>query len=305
MEQIILAQKIRSIGESYKLYAGIFNLTIGIIGNALLILVFTGRRMFRGNQTAFYFIMESISNIGLLLTLNVPKLVTYFLGYDPAQTSTAWCKIQMMIWQAFALFSLFTICFLSFDQYLSTNLRSNWRQKSTLKLAYLLTTFNLYFALFIGITALFTTEIQPSMGCNTYNPIAKRYYSFFYYPIIANILPVVITSTTSLLAYWNVRRIVRLQLPVFRRRLDHQMTAMTLARVMILIILGFPYVIISLYSLNISIDDNDYVKLATIGLLTAVLASLMHANFTVNQNSKTHFLMMTTYVYFRSSFIFF
>ncbi|CAF3720555.1 unnamed protein product [Rotaria sp. Silwood1] len=187
-----------------------------------------------------------------------------------------------MVLQAFALYSLFTVCFLSFDQYLSTNVRSSWRQKSTLKLAHLLTSLNVCFVVLHSSTVLIIYEIQPSMSCNVYNPIARRYYSFFYYPILANILPVVLTVTLSLLAYRNVRRIVRLQLPVFRRRLDRQMTAMTLARVMVLIIFGFPYIIISQYAVNLKISGNNYMEIAIVSLLSAIFASIMHANFTVN-----------------------
>ncbi|CAF4804398.1 unnamed protein product, partial [Rotaria socialis] len=78
------------------------------------------------------------------------------------------------------------------------------------------------------------------MGCNIYNTISKRYYTFFYFPIVTNVLPITTTITSSLLAYRNVRRIVCLQRPVFRRRLDRQMTAITLARIVVLIALGSP-----------------------------------------------------------------
>ena len=126
MSQLLQAQQIYYIGEKYKLYAGTFILTIGLISNISIILIFTSLRLFRGNPTSFYFIIESISDIGLLLTLNIPRFVTYFLDYAPSQIPNVWCKIQNMMLQAFALCSLFTVCFLSFDQYLSTNLRAHW-----------------------------------------------------------------------------------------------------------------------------------------------------------------------------------
>lgn len=277
-----LVQQIYAVADKYKFYAGIFNLTIGIISNILIVLVFTTVRLFRRNQTAFYFITESISDIGLLITLNASRIVTIILGYDPAQTWMIWCKIQTMMLQTFALYSLFNICCLSFDQYLSTNVRSSWRQRSTLKLAYLLTSLNLFLVMAHSPTALIFTEIQPPMGCNVYKPVARRYYLFFYYPILANMLPLAITITSSFLAYRNVRRIVRLQLPIFRRRLDRQMTAITLARVMVLMICGFPYIIISLYQLNLKITEDNYMEIAIVNILSTVFASLLHANFTVN-----------------------
>jgi hypothetical protein len=282
MTQQALAQQIGVIGGKYRLYAGFVNLTLGIIGNISILAVFTTLPLFRRNPTAFYFITESISDIGFFLTLNIPRVVTVLIGYDPAQTSMTWCKIQTMMLQAFALFSLFNICFLSFDQYLSTNARPIWRQKSTLTLAHLLTSLNVCFVILHGITALVFTEIQPSMGCSVYNPIAKRYYTFFYYPVLANTFPLTFIVTSIVLAYRNVRRIVRLQQPVFRRRLDYQMTAMTLARVVVLTICGFPYVIISLYQLNLYIPADNYMQIAIITLLSIVFASLLHLNFAVN-----------------------
>ena len=138
------------------------------------------------------------------------------------------------------------------------------------------------FALLHSTTALFAFEFQPPMGCNIYNTISKRYYTFFYFPIVTNVLPITTTITSSLLAYRNVRRIVRLQLPVFRRRLDRQMTAITLARVVALISLGSPYIFISLYQINLNVNTNNYMQLALVELISAVSASLLHTNFSVN-----------------------
>ncbi|CAF2517844.1 unnamed protein product [Rotaria sp. Silwood2] len=99
---------------------------------------------------------------------------------------------------------------------------------------------------------------------------------------MANILPVSITVTCSLLAYRSVRRIVRLQLPVFRRCLDRQMTAITLARVMILMVCGFPYICFSLYAANVNINEGNFMKLAIINLLSTILSSLLHVNFVIS-----------------------
>jgi len=282
MSSPIIAQQIRGIGEMHMFYAGIFNLIFGIIGNISIILVFTTLRVFKGNQSAFYLTVESISNIGLLFTIYLSKILIDILGYDPVLISLNWCKIRTMIIQIFGLCSLSSVCFLSIDQYLSTNLQYFWRQMSTLKLAYYLTFFNICFAILHSTIFFIFSENQLSMGCTVYNPIAKYYLAFFYYPILTSTLPLIITATTSLLAYRNVRRIIRRQVSVARRRLDHQMTAMTLARVIVFVICGVPFICISLYEFNINTSEDNYMQLAIVYLVSSIFHSFFYTNFVIN-----------------------
>jgi hypothetical protein len=181
----------------------------------------------------------------------------------------------------FGLYSLFTICFLALDQYLSTNHRPSWRQIATLKLAHYLTFFNISVVLFHGILFVVFANIG-SIGCNIYDPIAKIYFSYFYYPIIAGILPLGTSSLFSLLAYRNVRRIIRRQIPLARRRLDQQMTAIALARVLCIVILATPFIVFSLVNLNMSYNNDDYIKMANFNFLSVIIYSLLNINFAVS-----------------------
>jgi hypothetical protein len=115
-----------------------------------------------------------------------------------------------------------------------------------------------------------------------YNSILKKYLSYFYYPILSSALSLIITVSFSLLAYRNVRRIFRRQVPLVRRRLDRQLTAMVLARVICTIILGVPFICITLYQLNLSSSENNCMKLAIISLVGIIFYSLLYANFAVN-----------------------
>ena len=280
MSSLTEAQHIIDISDLYMLYAGVFNLATGIIGNIIMIMVFTIIKVFKGNQSAFYLTVESISNIALLLTLYVSRILTYILGYDPVLVSLSWCKVRAMITQIFGLFSVFTVCFLAFDQYLSTNRRYNWRQKNTIKLSHRLIFFNICFAIGHSTTFFIFSEIQPVAGCVVYNSIMKLYYSYFYYPILSSALPMIITITSSLLAYHNVRRIVRRQVPIVRRRLDRQMTLLTLTRVIILVVCGVPFICVSIYEFNLNTDDE--MKLSIVYLVSSILYSLLYTNFAVN-----------------------
>jgi hypothetical protein len=282
MSSKIIAKYIRDIGEMYMLYAGIFNLIFGIFGNLLIILVFKTLRVFKKNQSAFYLTVESISNIGLLFVLYLSRILTYILHYDPVSISLSLCKTRSMLIQIFGVCSLLSVCFLSFDQYLSTNLQYYWRQMSTLTLAHSLVVFTVCFAMLHSTIFFIFTENQPSLGCTVYNPIAKNYISFFYYPILTSTLPLIFTITTSLLAYRNVRRIIRRQVPVHRRRLDHQMTAMTLARVLIFVICGLPFIFICLYEFHMDTSETNYMELSIVSLISAILSSLLYSSFMVN-----------------------
>jgi len=153
---------------------------------------------------------------------------------------------------------------------------------SALKLAHRLTIFFICFCFLHSILFLIFVEIQSSMGCTVYNSILKKYLSYFYYPILSNALPLVITVTFSLLAYRNVRRIVRMQVPLVRRRLDRQLTAMVLARVICTIILGAPFICITLYQLNLNNNEDNYMELAIATLIGIILYSLLNTNFAVN-----------------------
>ena len=89
-----------------------------------------------------------------------------------------------------------------------------------------------------------------------------------------------ISVTFSLLAYRNVRRIVRRQLPVYRRRLDHQMTALALSRALCIGMLFLPFTAVSLYQLNLSSSATDYsMQLAITRLVSAVATSFLYLNY--------------------------
>jgi hypothetical protein len=277
-----IAQQLNDISGKYEFYNSVVIMIGGLISNLFIILILTHLRIFRGHQCAFYLIIECSANIGLISTILSSRILAHILGIDPVHLSIIWCKIRSWATQVFAFISLFTICSATLDQYLSTNYRYSFRQMSTLKLAYRLIFCIISFAILHNIPLLFLTEIHPITGCSVYNSILNKYYGFFYYPFVVSLLPMIITSSMSLLAYRNVRRIIRLQVPIVRRRLDQQLTAMILARVICLLTLGLPYIIYSISILNISINPNNSIGLAIKQLIGAILLSLFYGNYSIN-----------------------
>jgi len=282
MSSASTAQYINYVSNQYGYYTCIVNLILGFISNIFIILIFTNLKIFLCNQCSFYLTVEAFSNIGLLVAVCSSRMLNKALGYDPVSVSVAWCKIRMMLIETFGLCSLFTICCTAFDQYLATHHRYSFRHMSTLKLAYYFIISNVCFSVLHSTVFLVFYDIQKSMGCSVYNPIMKKYYSYFYYPILSTALPLVITVSMSLLAYYNVRRIVRRQINVIRRRLDHQLTAMVLARVICLIVLGLPFICTVLYQLNHDNSQDNNIQSAMSNLIGIIFYSLLYTNFSVN-----------------------
>jgi hypothetical protein len=124
-------------------------------------------------------------------------------------------------------------------------------------------------------------DIQPPFGCIITNSIFLRYATYFYYPLLGGALPIIIAAFFAILAYRNVRRIIRRQIPIARRRLDQQMTAMILMRVILLVCLVSPYTIYRIFTLNYPISQNDMMKYAIGRLVQVIFMSSLNLNYTV------------------------
>jgi hypothetical protein len=137
-------------------------------------------------------------------------------------------------------------------------------------------------------------EIKPTAGCTIYNVAFSRFYSFFHYITVNGIIPICTSSIFSLLAYRNVRRIVQLRMPVTRRKLDKQLTAMVLINVVILFITILPSIIFRIYILNITVDPNDSIRIAINQLISNVAYALFYINPSVsNLLDNLHFQLFS------------
>ncbi|UJR07755.1 hypothetical protein I4U23_012039 [Adineta vaga] len=87
-----------------------------------------------------------------------------------------------------------------------------------------------------------------------------------------------ISSIFSLLAYRNVRRIVRRQIPIIRRRLDQQMTTLVFARVILLVILYLPYIVYYMYWSTTSFDRTNLMQIIIAYLAGVILNSIVLFN---------------------------
>ncbi|CAF4663865.1 unnamed protein product [Rotaria sp. Silwood1] len=223
-----------------------------LLRNIINILVFTQLKLFRRNQSAFYLIIASIvDSCQLILGID--------LVFDVTRTSLIWCKLQAYFAQFTRIISTIIICFAAIDQYLSTNYYIQLRPLSTLKLAQHLIGILIIFSFLYCIPFLVFHEIHPNTDFGT--------------------LPIFISSLFSLLAYRNVRRIIRHQMSILRRRLDRQLTAMILLRVTLFVIASLPHTSYEIYELNNPVVDDHSYSAVLSELIEIIFITILKINY--------------------------
>ena len=173
------------------------------------------------------------------------------------------------------------VCFVAIDQFLSTNPAPYLRQLSSLKMARYQICFATCLCLLHTIPFGVFSQIHPSLGCILSNSVLINYYSYFYFPILNGLLPIFVSSLFSMLAYRNVRHIVRRQVPLNRRRLDQQLTAMIFVRVIFFVWLQLPYTIYRIYALQWYIAPDNTIAYATDRWIQAISITLVNFSHVV------------------------
>ncbi|CAF0839303.1 unnamed protein product [Adineta steineri] len=276
------AQDILSLSQNFSLYFTMTIFVLGTIGGLINIGVLTTLKLFRSNQCAFYLIMESTVNTLQLFVLFIIYLLPITIETDPANTSLAWCKIKNFLTQTLRLLSSSMVCFAAFDQFLSTNPQHIIRQMSSLRLAHRLTIVAIFLWIGHDIPYAILYVIIPPSGCMITNVGLIRYHSFFYYPVLHGLIPILASSSFALLAYRNVRNLVRRQVAVERRRLERQLTAMIFIRVIFYVLLLIPYTIYRIYSLNVTFTQANLYPYAINQLIYSIMSSVTNLNYTVS-----------------------
>jgi hypothetical protein len=255
---------------------------MGLIGNALNILVFTQLKCFRNNRCALYITVESISNFTNQIFSLIFTMAPSIYGQIAIDNSLSWCRIRYIITQTTALIAYSMICFAACYQFVSTNYRFNFRQICTPRLSKYFVFLSICIWFFHSLIFGCFVGIQPSLGCVILNQILIQYSTFFFYPVLMSFLPIGIASSFSLLAFRNVRRIIRRQMPVERRRFDRQITAMVLLRVVFFVLLILPNRSYRIYAINTTIDKTNLLQYAIVQLIQAIFASFVDLNYAVN-----------------------
>ena len=282
MSSSMTAEQVLSITKTLVSYFSYFTLILGLVGNCLNIILFTKLKALRDKTCGFYFLTESIVDLSQILFGVVSFIIETGFGINMSTNSTVWCKIKTTTIQSLHIVFLSTVCMVALDQFLATHHSINIRRISTKQFAH-----NLFFSTeFLMIIHLILSLIyyelkSPVYGCIIYNTNMAIYYNFFFYPVFNCLVPMSITIGFSLRAFHNVRYLVRRQIPLERRQLDHQVTAMTFARVIAFIICTLPYFIYRVYALQTMIKIEITTQYATIKVVEVVVSFLAYLNYVV------------------------
>jgi hypothetical protein len=276
-----MSTEILQFVRQYSVYSGCIIFTSGVIGNILNILTFTQLKLFRDNRWAFYLTVESISSFLYQFVYITVTILTAIYGDDATGRFLPWCRLRYTVPVALVLTTFYTVCLAAIDQFFSTNRRFNLQQLCTLRQAQRLTFVCVCFWIAHSIVFGCFFNIRPSFGCVISNSIMLRYTTYFYYPVLSGALPITVASFFAFLAYRNVRRIVRRQIPIVRRRLDQQMTAMILMRVILLVCLVSPFTIFRIFIINFPISQSELTKYAIAQLVQTILISFVSLNYAV------------------------
>ncbi|CAF1358187.1 unnamed protein product [Rotaria sordida] len=273
------AELIIVVSQQYTIYISFLILFSGVFGHISNIFVLTHLKIFHRNPSTFYLIAESIVDLFQMMISCTFRMAVNGFANDLTQTSLIWCKLRPLLTQSFTLISLNIICFAAIDQYLSTSYYPFLRQKSTIKLAKSLTIIVIIIWILHSVPVLFFFEIQSKYGCNIYNQNFRNYVTYFYYLILTGVLPIIISTLFSVLAYRNVRRIVRRQIPIRRRKFDQQLTAMILVRVGFLVTTTSPYVLQRIYTYITFMFEDSLIRKSIEQFIETVAFSLFHFNY--------------------------
>ena len=282
------ATSILFVTHLYIQYSYTIILVLGLVGNSFNVIVFIHLKPFRERPGAFYMVVESLADAGVLLVGLAPRVLVEIFNFDPGQTLLIWCKLRIPISQWCSLMALSAVNLAVIDLYFSTNFHVHLRQLSTLRLARHLTVIMSIIWFLYNIPFIVFYDIKVAFGCLLKNPELARYYSFFHLLIVYGLLPFILTTTFSILAYRNVRRLRRRNMSNVRRRFDRQLTAMILARVVLGVFCLLPFILQRFYIANTRTNPNELLRVAIEQLVTSINVSLSYLNVSVSQKSSSH-----------------
>jgi hypothetical protein len=181
------------------------------------------------------------------------------------------------------------MCLATIDQYLAICHRPRWQRWSNLKTARYLSAVSIIFSLLTAIPCLvyYIQNVSPETGkitCTATDNFFIQLNIYFYRLIISNILPLFITLVFGLLTYKNVKDITYRTVPLVRRELDKQLTAMVLVQDVFTFFILLPIMTLGFISLNPN-NTQDPLANAEFQLANVIAVMFYYLYFSVSIKS--------------------
>jgi hypothetical protein len=273
-------------------YAGFLLFAAGIIGNPLTLLIFLSLRTFRESSCAFYLTFMSFVNTFHLFTGLLTYIVINGFGINWLNMSVFYCKfrsayVPFCVLTSFSCMSLATI-----DQFLATCSHPRWHQWNNIKLAryILIGTTTVWILFLIPFILYYELILSPTTGkttCVITNAIFQRYVTYFHTPVLASILPAIMTISFGILAYRNVQLIAYRTVPLVRREFDKQLTVMVLVQVFYDAIAVSPTGILNIFKIIYNTPNNPLIT-AQLNFCSNTLTILFYFHFVVTINRSLY-----------------
>ncbi|UJR19671.1 hypothetical protein I4U23_022806 [Adineta vaga] len=203
----------------------------------------------------------SMSNLGILISGQLTRILISGYSIDWTQTSLFYCKFRICSVQIFSNVSLICLSLATLDQYFSTSSRPRWQQWSNIKVAHRLTIIVILLALVFNIpyAIYYTHMVLPTTGqitCTNTDYIFQQYMIFVSAITLTRILPISLIILFGMLAYKNIQQLAYRTISLVRRELDKQITIIVLVQSIITFLTITPYIIV--YCLLLIFDTKDY-----------------------------------------------
>jgi hypothetical protein len=239
------------------IYGGTSMIVTGVLGGLLNTIVFLSLSTFRQSSCAFYLTIMSILNTTELLTDVLSRVTLSIYNTDGTDTSLIYYKFRSFFTQVCTVISLTCFCLATIDQYCATSCHSRLQQLCNIKRARCLVIIFICIWILHGIPylVLYVHIVSPLTGevtCTMTNAIYIQYRSYVIVLILVGFLPVSVAIVFGLMTFHNVQQMAHYTVPLVRRELDRQLTAMILVQVVVNCFALLPFTIMNTITLDTS-----------------------------------------------------
>lgn len=158
------------------IYLGLFIFFAGIIGNIGNIIIFASVRNYRTNASTFYYLVDSIQNIFLLVIDVGLRVLSDGFELEFGRNSNVWCKARRFFSVTFGFISLVYACLATINQFFATSPNVRLRNWSNIKWAHRAVVLVIIICCLHGIPYLVFANISPTSGVCVITNVAFQVY---------------------------------------------------------------------------------------------------------------------------------